>query len=133
VKVTLERHAGKAKTGIFFGSVHAYMIDLQVTFTETELAAIKEANLKDYVLIERPYHPALGNDVEQFKRMANDTLRVSSLLGSHTEQKPRTVFWAASQPEADMAEHKLREALQDLKRLIERTTEPRPAKDSYEL
>jgi len=134
MKVTIERRAGKTKTGLFFGTVHAFMIDIQVTFTETELAAIKKANLTDYVLIDRPFHPGYQiKDEQEFIYRSAQLLRVVRLIATHEQQKAHTVFYAPSLPEADMAEHKLREALQGLKNAIENATASRPTKDSFEL
>jgi hypothetical protein len=126
--VTIERKY--EKVGFFLG-VHYFITELAITFTETELAAIENAKLQPYAILDRGewITPYRHQDLWQY----NQVLKVGNLVHIHKKQKPERVSFTSTQPDADAAEETIRENLKKLKSQIEAALKEKPAKDSFEL
>jgi hypothetical protein len=132
MRITIERRRGKAKTGLF-SSVDAFMIDLTIEFSRTELAAIEMGNLGKLSVLPRSFHRAYGyRDPDFFERTAGDHLFVGRDL-LHKQGKPKTIFYGTTSPETDKAEDELRRNLEGLKRAIDNIVLSPNSKQTYEL
>ena len=115
MKVTLE-HIEK-KVGMF---KKAPAIQLAVEFSETEKAAIKQGGLADKVFYDPPRH-------SHYNERMQGGVEVGYLLKGPYPIEFQDITAARA------GEHDIREALKNLKAVIEQSTTPLKASDTFEL
>jgi hypothetical protein len=131
MRVTIGRRSGREKPASLFSLLGApaqswfgrreivHTITLAITFSEEELFCIRAANLSEYFVLQRPFHPRYGLSEDDFEGFGEHLLTVRRLVSHHHRQLTADVGYYYSAPEADIGERQLRDGLQGLKNLID--------------
>ncbi len=137
MRVTIER---KYETsGLIFKSTR-HRVDVSVDFSEEERHVINSSGLRDFQFYNPPLYARLsGSSSLSDEEKQKIGVPVWSLLNETWTGKPqpgfRTACLATCETEAlaNVEEEKIREALKNLKAIIDRHSQSSKAKDTFEL
>lgn len=116
MRVTIQRYAINRRAGFLQRRTLAFVLAIKVIFTDEEYAAIRQRNLYDLPIMDRPFHPLWRKSQDEWKEI--QALPVGLLVHLHETGRSSELAYYGNDFDAESGERQLRKGLETLKAII---------------
>ena len=116
MRLTISRYVAQRKAGFLQRRRPVYVLAVRIAFSEEEYAAIRQRNLYDLPIMDRPFHPLRGLLQEDWQEI--QALPVGLLVHLHETKGTMEIGYYHNDFDAESGERQLRKGLETLKAII---------------